>query len=197
ACRIGRPCRHAVAALGEPGEGGREASLDVGVRLGQPERFLDNLDALALQHVGKERVVLEKSVIELSDQPVLAPIPVVDQRRDDAARLELVVEADALEQLQGCGMVRPRARYLFEEIVLAQRFDQADLHVRLRQGERQTKPYRSGADDDYAVGGAAVHLGVVERATLRSSSRPEETEPASRLCASRATSILRGYDVLH
>src|SRR5262245_24621246 len=121
----------------------------------------------------------------------------MDQRRDDAPRLELVVEADALEQFQGRGMVRSRARHLFEEIVLAQRFDQADLYVRLRQCERQTQPHRSGADDDYAFGGAAVHLGVVERATLRSSSRREETEPASRLRASRAISILRGYDVLH
>src|SRR6516164_5083208 len=85
----------------------------------------------------------------------------MDQRRDDAPRLELVVEADALEQFQGRGMVRSRA------------------------------------DDDYAFGGAAVHLGVVERATLRSSSRREETEPASRLRASRAISILRGHDVLH
>ncbi len=89
------------------------------MRLGQPERFFDDLDALALQHIGKVRVVLKKAVIELGDQPVLASIPVVDQRRDDAARLEFVVEADALEQLQGRGMVRSRARHLFEEIVLA------------------------------------------------------------------------------
>ncbi len=158
------------------------------MRLGQPERFLDDLDTLALQHIGKARVVLKKAVIELGDQPVLAPIPVVDQRRDDAARLELVVEADALEQLQGRGMVRSRARHLFEEIVLAQRFDQADLHVRLRQRERQTKPHRSGADDDHAVGGVAVHLEVVERATLRSSSRvrrPSLPQDCARLAQSQ------------
>src|SRR5262249_12121216 len=64
----------------------------------------------------------------------------MDQRRDDAPRLELVVEADALEQFQGRGMVRSRARHLFEEIVLAQRFDQADLHARLRHSSDRHSP---------------------------------------------------------
>src|SRR5262249_40455438 len=103
-------------------------------------------------------------------------------RRDDASRLELVVEADALEQFQGRGMVRSRARHLFEEIVLAQRFDQADLHARLRHCEQQTQPHRSGADDDHAFGGAAVHLGVVERATLR----PPLTAGGGRACRKTA-----------
>src|SRR5262249_56281257 len=134
---VGWACGRAVVGLRECRERGRKAKLDVGMRLGQPERFLDDLDALALQHVGKARVVLKKAVIELGDQPVLAPVPVMDQRRDDAAWLELVVEADALEQLQGRRMVRSRARHLLEEMVFAQRFDQAHLHARLRQYERQ------------------------------------------------------------
>ena len=80
----------AVGILLERRECGREPKLDIRMRLGELERLLDDLDALALQHVGKARVVLEVDVIELGDQLVLVPIPVVEQRRDDAARLDQV-----------------------------------------------------------------------------------------------------------
>src|SRR5262249_51534692 len=62
-----------------------------------------------------------------------------------------------------------------------------------------TKPHRSGADDDHTVGGV-VHLRIMERATNSVRSLPpceEQTEPASRMCASRTISILRGHHVLH
>src|SRR5262249_8869404 len=112
----------------------------------------DDLDALALQHVGEAGVVLEMGVVERSDQLVLATVPVVKQRRDDAARLEPGVEADAVEHFQGRGMIRSRARHRLEGIIFAERLDQADLDAGLRQAERQGKADRAGADDDDAVG---------------------------------------------
>ena len=88
------------------------------MRAGELERLLDDLDALALQHVGKARVVLEMRVIELGDELSVLPVPIVEQRRDDPARLELVVEADAVEEFQRRRMVGAGARNLFEEILL-------------------------------------------------------------------------------
>ena len=87
--------------------------------LGELERFLDDLDALALQDVGKPRVVLEMDVVEGGDQRVLGAVPVVEHRRDDAARLELRVEPDAVVHLEGRGMIGAGARHLLEEIILA------------------------------------------------------------------------------
>ena len=121
------------------------------MRLGKLQGFLDDLDALALQHIGKARVVLEKGMIELGDPLARMVIPVVNERRDDAARLELVVEADAVVKLQSRGMVGAGARHLLEEIVVAQRLDQADRDARLRQRQRQAQSDRPGADDDDAL----------------------------------------------
>jgi hypothetical protein len=176
--RIGHLRDHAVGALREAGERRRQVQLDIGMRLRQRERFLHDLDALALQHVGKRRVVLEAGVIELGDQLALPAIPVMEQRRDDAARLELAIEADALEELQGGGMVGPCARHLFE-IVLAQRLDQADAHARLRERERQAEPDRPGAGDDHAVGGVihASFARVPGSAPGRSSSSAQADDP--------------------
>ena len=107
------------------------------MRLGKLERYLDDLDALALQHVGKPRVVLEVGVIKRGDQPALVTIPIVKQRGDDAARLELGVEADAVVKLEGCRMIGPGARHLLQEIVFAARLDEADRDILLRQCKRQ------------------------------------------------------------
>ena len=149
--RIGHLRGDAVGVLRERREGGGEAKLDIGVRLGELERLLDDLDALALQHVGKAGVVLEQAVVELGDPLALGAVPVVEQRRDDAARLELLVEADAVEQLERRRMIGAGARHLLEEIVVAQRLDQTDLDAVLRQLERQAQPDRPGPDDDDAV----------------------------------------------
>ena len=43
----------------------------------------------------------------------------------------LLVEPDAVEQLERRRMVRARARHLFEEIVVAERLDQADRYALL------------------------------------------------------------------
>ena len=91
------------------------------------QRLLDDLDALALQDVGKARVVLQCDVVEGGDPLVLVPVPVVKHRRNDAARLELLVKADAVEHFQRGGMIGSGARHLFEEIVVAQCLDEADF----------------------------------------------------------------------
>ena len=107
------------------------------MRLHQLERFLDDLDALALQDVGEPGVVLEQGVVELGDQLALGTIPIVEQRGDDAAWFELVVKPNALQQFQGRGMVGPGTRHLFEKVVVAEGFDQTDRDALLRQCERQ------------------------------------------------------------
>ena len=72
-------------------------------------------------------------VIERGDQLAFVAIPVMKHRRDDAARLELLVKPEAVEHFQRCRMIGAGARHLLEEIIVAQRFDQADLQIRLRQ----------------------------------------------------------------
>ena len=109
------------------------------MRLRHLQRLFDDLDALALQHVGKARVVFQMRVIEGGDQLAFVAVPVVKHRRDDAARLEFLVKPEAVEHFQRRGMVGAGARHLFEEIVVAQRLDQADLLIRLRERQRQDR----------------------------------------------------------
>src|SRR5882672_6109814 len=48
-------------------EAGRQSQVDAGMRLCHLERLLDDLDALALEHVRKARIVFEMAVIERRD----------------------------------------------------------------------------------------------------------------------------------
>src|SRR6202011_631058 len=121
------------------------------MRLGDLQRFLDDLDALALEHVGKARVVLEMSMIELGDQLMLGSVPVMKDRRDDPARLDLLIKADPIEHFERGRMIGPGARNLIEKVVLPQRLDQDAPDALLRQRQRQAEPDRPGADDDYAI----------------------------------------------
>ena len=73
-------------------------------------------------------------------------------RRDDAARLELLVKPEPVEHFQGGGMIGAGARHLFEEIIVAQRLDEANFLVGLRQRQRQAQADGAGADDDDAIG---------------------------------------------
>src|SRR6266436_6669486 len=72
-------------------EVGRQAQVDAGMRLCYLERFLDDLDALALEHVRKARIAFEMAVIERRDRFVGGAIPIMKHRRDDAPRLKLSV----------------------------------------------------------------------------------------------------------
>ncbi len=62
-----------------------------------------------------------------------------------------LVEADALEQLQRRRMIGAGARHLLEEVVVAERLDEAHLHARLRERERQAQAHGSSANDDDAI----------------------------------------------
>src|SRR3974390_508431 len=88
------------------------------------ERFLDDLDALALQHIGKARVVLEMAMIEFCDQLLLATVPIVEERRNDSERLDPAVKPDAVVELERGGMIGARARHLLQEVVCAECLDQ-------------------------------------------------------------------------
>ena len=146
----GRLGGDAVGILNKAGEARREPQIDQLVRLGELQRLLDDLDALALQHVGKARVVLQHRVIERGHEP-FAAVPVMEHRGDDAARLDLVVKPDAVEHFEGCRVVRAGARHLVEEIVVAQLLDEGDANPRLGERQRQAQPHRPRADDDDAI----------------------------------------------
>ena len=75
------------------------------------------------------------SVVEGGDQLALGAVPVMKYGRNDPARLDLLVETNPVVHFQGRGMIGARPRNLFEEIVLAQGFDQTDRYVLLRQRE--------------------------------------------------------------
>src|SRR5580700_8376474 len=121
------------------------------MRAGELERLFHDLDALALQHIGKARVVLEMAMIEFRDAFSLAAVPIVEQRGNDSTRLDLPVEPDAIVELQRRGMVGARARHLLQEIALAERLDHDDADILLRQREREAKPDWPGADDDHPL----------------------------------------------
>src|SRR4029434_7378229 len=87
--RIGDAGDHPIGILLERVERRAQAGIAQRMRLCHLERFLDDLDALALQNVGKAGVVLKMDVIERGDQLVLVPIPIVEDWRDDSARLDL------------------------------------------------------------------------------------------------------------
>ena len=48
-------------------------------------------------------------------------------------------------------MIGAGARHLLEEIVVAERLDEAHLHARLRERERQAQADGSSANDDDAI----------------------------------------------
>ena len=129
---------HTVGVLFERHELGRQPKIDIGMRLRHLHRLFDDFDALALQHVGKARVILEITVIERGDQLAFMAIPIMEHRRNDAARLELLVEPDAVEHFECGWVVCSRTRHLLEEIIVAESLDQTDFKVGLRQCERKT-----------------------------------------------------------
>jgi hypothetical protein len=61
----------------------------------------------------------------------------VEHRGDDAARLDSLVEPNAVEHLQGGRVIGAGARHLLEEIVLSQLLDQAHRDTGLRQRQRE------------------------------------------------------------
>src|SRR5580704_1340532 len=103
------------------------------MRLRHLERFLDDLDALALQNVRKARVVFQKRVIKGGYPLAFGTVPVMKFRRDDAARLELLIEPEPVEHFQRRRMIGAGAWHLFKKIILAQGLDETDLLARLRQ----------------------------------------------------------------
>ena len=149
------------------------------MRLGHLQRLFDDLDALALQHVGKARVVLQQRVVELGDQRVVLPVPILEFRRDQAARLHLVVEPDAVEELQRGRMVGAGARHLIEEIVVRQRLDQDDGDVLLGERQRQAQADRACADHDDGIG--LRHRWRVLRGAAPSAGTTSFTAPAQPL----------------
>ena len=148
---------------------GRHAHLDQRMRLGHLQRFFDDLDALALQHIGKARVVLEQRVIELGDQRVVLPVPILKLRRDQAARLHLCVEPDAVEEFQRGRVVGAGARHLIEKIVVRHRLDQHDGNILLRQRQRQAQADRACAHHDDGIG--LRHLNAATRSRFTSPMR--------------------------
>src|SRR5215510_13352993 len=150
--RIADAGDHAVGVLLEGVEGRAQAKVDQRMRLCHLQRFLDDLDALALQNVGKAGVVLQMDVVERGDQLVLVAVPKVEDGRDDPARLDLRVKTDAIEHFERGGMVGVGTGHLLQEVIVAEGFDQRHRNVVLSEREREAQPNRAGADDDDAIG---------------------------------------------
>jgi hypothetical protein len=104
--------------LRERDEFGPQAHVDIGVRLRHLQRLFDNLDALTLQDVWKARVVFQIGVIESCDELAFMAVPVMKHWRDDSARLQFLVEPDAVIHFQCRRVIGPRARHLFEKVIV-------------------------------------------------------------------------------
>src|SRR5690242_4028945 len=86
------------------------------------------------------------------------PVPVVDLRRNNAARLQYLIQPNAVEQFQRGGMIGAGARHLVEVVVLAERLDQRHWHALLRQRQRQAEADRSCADNHNTIGNSIAHV---------------------------------------
>src|SRR6185437_7171388 len=121
----------AIGILAEAYEGGVEAELDQLMRLGHGERFLDDLDSLALQNEGEFGIVLQDGMIEFGDQLVIGPVPIMNQRRNDPAGSDALIEAEPVEHFERDRMVGASPRNLVEEVVLTELLDKMDADPRL------------------------------------------------------------------
>jgi hypothetical protein len=81
----------AVGVLRESRKRRHQPQIDERMRLGHRHPLFDDLDPLALEHIGKARVVLEMAVVERGDERVRVMVPVVKDRRNDAPRLEPLI----------------------------------------------------------------------------------------------------------
>src|SRR5262245_42099188 len=142
----------AVRVLGEAGKRRSHSYFDHGIGLGHLEPFVHDLDSFALQHERKFRVVFENGMIEFRNPLALGSVPVMKQRRDDSARLQLLVKIDLVVHLQSCRMIGARARYLVEEIRVGQLLDDVTTHTILCKLECETQTHGTGADNQYTVG---------------------------------------------
>ena len=129
---------------------GVAAAHRFGVRPRHGERLFDDLDAFALQHVGKARVVLDVGVIECGDSR-LRPDPSNETPapRSRAARGGHKARCDRAVRALADGWCRrgapARGNYP------RQRLDERHRNALLHQRERQAKPDGPGADNNHAV----------------------------------------------
>jgi hypothetical protein len=168
---------NAARILREPDEIRPHAHVNERVGLGHGKGFLDDLDPLALQREGKARVVLQHSVIEFGDPFALFPVPVMKQRRDDAARLELFVEPDVVVHLERRWMVRTGARHLGEEPILGKLLDEGARNALFGKLERQTQAHGTCPYDQHAVVGA-LHVSCGISPALWRARRPSPPPPS-------------------
>src|SRR5262249_28747159 len=100
---------------------------------------------------GKARVVFQDRMIEFRDQLALRAVPVMKERRDDAARLEQFIEADLVIHLERRGMIRAGTRYLIEKILVRELLENRALDAVLRELQREAETDRPRAVDQHAI----------------------------------------------
>ena len=149
----------AVRILAEPGKGRPHPDHDQRARLRHGKRLFHDLDALALQRKGKGRVVPQRDVIELGDQLALFAVPVMEQRRHDAARFEFLVKPDLVIHLQRRRMIGAGARHLIEKILIAKLFHDGARHAFLGELQRKAQAHGSRANNQHTV----LRMGHVRR----------------------------------
>jgi hypothetical protein len=66
-------------------------------------------------------------------------------------RLQLSIEPNRVEHLEGCRVVGPGARHLFKEIVGGERLDEDDPNILLGEPQREAQANRARPDNDHPV----------------------------------------------
>src|SRR5262249_5049103 len=144
---IGHDRLDTIVVLGEGVEGGRHPDRALLTQAQELHRLLDDLAALALQDVREARVVLERGVVELGEHFVADPVPVLELRGDEPARLHLFVETEIVEHLERGRMDAARSRLLVEKALRGQRLNHAAPQPAPRQIERKAQADRARPHD--------------------------------------------------
>src|SRR5258708_3422759 len=90
-------------------------------------------------------------VVEFGNEFGFLAVPVMKQRRDDAARLKLLVKPDVVIHLQRRGVIGASARHLIEKILVRELLDQQARDALFGKLERQAQAHRTRADDQDAI----------------------------------------------
>ena len=139
----------AVAVLRERHEFGRHADI-AHLRFTQYlHGFVDDLGALALEHVWKARVVLQHRMIKLGEHRIGFAIPVLHGRRNQTALFKALIQAEVVEHFERDRVDAAGARLLIQKALRIEALDHGGAQAVLRQIEREadTNRPRTGNDD--------------------------------------------------
>ena len=151
----------AGTALGEPHQLGAGVNRHPVVARGRLQGLEDDLEPVALQGVGEAGVAGQHGVVEHGDGLLRAPLPVVDQRRDQALGGQPLVQAQVVEHLQGGGVDGAGPADLIAHI--HQLLDDGHRVAAPGQRQGQDQAHRPGPGHQDRIVGAAQSAGPGSR----------------------------------